>query len=85
MVSTIPDSDRALTEALEGVKSRMLTPALVVDLSAAGHNIAAIQRRIDASRASWRPHIKTVKQAAMSRKSGSHVFHVEISLDRRDE
>ncbi len=45
----------------------MLTPALVVDLSAAAHNIAAMQRRLARSTARWRPHIKTVKQVNVVR------------------
>jgi len=44
----------------------LLTPALVIDLNAVEHNIAAIVGRTrGASR--WRPHIKTVKQGVLIR------------------
>lgn len=67
MSSNVPESARALHEALQGVKSRILTPALVIDLSAAAHNVEAMQRRLTRSTARWRPHIKTVKQATLVR------------------
>lgn len=39
---------------------RLATPALVIDLQAVRHNIAAVAARAPGR---WRPHIKTVKQA----------------------
>jgi len=48
-----------------------LTPALVLDLDAVEHNIAAMLARVgDPSR--WRPHLKTVKQAVV----------IDLLLDR---
>ncbi len=67
MTSMLPESPHALHNSLQGVKSRVLTPALVIDLSAAAHNIGAMQRRISGTPALWRPHIKTVKQARVIR------------------
>lgn len=43
----------------------VLTPALVIDLSAVEHNIDAVQKR--AGRDRWRPHIKTAKQSRVLR------------------
>ncbi len=44
----------------------LATPALVIDLDAVEHNIAALVRRCGESRC-WRPHVKTVKQAVILR------------------
>jgi D-serine deaminase-like pyridoxal phosphate-dependent protein len=59
----------ALTRAVAPVRPRLSTPALVIDLDAVEHNIAAMIRRLghDAPRdepaaSRWRPHVKTVKQ-----------------------
>lgn len=56
----------ALDAALARVKSRILTPALVIDLDAAEHNLRTFQRRVHDASASWRPHIKTVKQRTLT-------------------
>ncbi|MCA9716936.1 MAG: alanine racemase [Myxococcales bacterium] len=52
--------DRALAPALP----RLTTPALVIDLDAVRHNVAAMITRCGDARR-WRPHIKTIKQAAL--------------------
>ncbi len=56
-----------LDAAIAPHRQRLATPALVIDLDAVDHNIAAIVRRCgDPKR--WRPHVKTVKQAAILRR-----------------
>jgi D-serine deaminase-like pyridoxal phosphate-dependent protein len=58
--------ERQLERALAPSLDRLLTPALVVDLDAAAHNVRAVLARVgDPKR--WRPHVKTVKQAAVVR------------------
>ncbi len=49
--------DRALAPLLD----RLITPALVLDLDAIEHNVAAMLARVGDPRR-WRPHLKTVKQ-----------------------
>ena len=61
----VTTSTRALDTALAGVKSRTLTPALVIDLDAVDHNICAFLACAHAHGARWRPHIKTVKQRTL--------------------
>jgi len=51
-----------LNRATAGVRDRLATPALVIDLDAVRHNIAAIVARFGDR---WRPHVKTLKQAAI--------------------
>jgi len=56
-----------LDAAIAPHRDRLATPALVIDLDAVDHNIAAIIGRCgDPLR--WRPHIKTVKQAVILRR-----------------
>lgn len=61
----------ALERAVAPVLERLATPALVIDLDAVDHNIAAMIRRLAhggptgpgaPAAARWRPHVKTVKQ-----------------------
>ncbi|HEY3449542.1 MAG TPA: alanine racemase [Myxococcales bacterium] len=52
--------ERALAPSLD----RLLTPALVIDLDAVAHNAKAVLARVGNPRR-WRPHVKTVKQAAV--------------------
>lgn len=50
-----------LQRAIEARTDELATPALVIDLDAVEHNVAAMVGRVgDAGR--WRPHVKTVKQ-----------------------
>lgn len=58
-------SSTALRErALAPILDELITPALVLDLDAVDHNIAATLRRVgDPQR--WRPHLKTSKQAVV--------------------
>ncbi len=56
------DRVRQLASAVEPRLDDVLTPALVIDLDAVDHNLAAMIRRVG-SPARWRPHIKTVKQS----------------------
>ncbi len=51
------DLDRAISTILDQV----VTPALVIDLDAVEHNIAAMIAHVGDPRR-WRPHLKTVKQ-----------------------
>src|SRR5690606_21989328 len=54
----------ALSRAVAPHLRRLATPALVIDLDAVEHNVAAVVRRVgDASR--WRPHVKTIKQPTL--------------------
>ncbi len=50
-----------LLEALAPLHDDLLTPALVIDLDAVDHNIAAMLACCG-SPVRWRPHIKTIKQ-----------------------
>lgn len=60
-----------LDAAIAPHRQRLATPALVIDLDAVDHNIAAVVRRCgDPTR--WRPHIKTVKQAEILRRLFEH-------------
>lgn len=65
-----PARSETLTRALAPLLDELLTPALVIDLDAVAHNLAAAIARIgDPQR--WRPHLKTCKQAVV----------VELMLD----
>jgi len=58
------DLDRhRLADALAPHQHRLATPALLIDLDAVDHNIAAMRARCGADR--WRPHLKTFKCAAV--------------------
>jgi len=58
------DLDRdTLTAAMAPHLHRLATPALLLDLDAVDHNIAAVVARCGADR--WRPHLKTSKSAAV--------------------
>jgi D-serine deaminase-like pyridoxal phosphate-dependent protein len=50
-----------LDRAIAPIADQLLTPALVIDLDAVEHNIAAMLARVGDPRR-WRPHLKTVKQ-----------------------
>lgn len=65
---TDPEASRAaaLLAALGPLLPRLASPALIVDLAAVDRNIAAVLRRCPAER--WRPHIKTLKSAALVRR-----------------
>lgn len=67
-VQSIPEAERsaALLAALAPVLPDLASPALVVDLAAVDRNIAAVLRRCPADR--WRPHVKTLKAAALVRR-----------------
>lgn len=53
-----------LDAAIAAHRERLATPALLIDLDAVDHNVAAMVGRCgDPSR--WRPHVKTHKQAAI--------------------
>ncbi|MFV8755386.1 alanine racemase [Nannocystaceae bacterium ST9] len=54
-------STRDLDRALAPILAELLTPALVVDLDAVEHNVAAMLAHVGDPRR-WRPHLKTVKQ-----------------------
>lgn len=56
----------ALLAALEGTLPALATPALLVDLDAVDRNIAAVVARAGAD--GWRPHVKTIKSAALVRR-----------------
>jgi D-serine deaminase-like pyridoxal phosphate-dependent protein len=60
--------DAKVAERLESALSphvgRLLTPALVIDLDAAEHNVRAMIARAGHPDR-WRPHVKTVKQSAI--------------------
>jgi D-serine deaminase-like pyridoxal phosphate-dependent protein len=51
----------ALARAVAPVAVQLSTPALVIDLDAVEHNVAAMVRRVGHP-SRWRPHVKTVKQ-----------------------
>ncbi|WAS97450.1 alanine racemase [Nannocystis punicea] len=70
-----PDAARAaaILADLGPLLPSLASPALVVDLAAVDHNIAAVLRRCGdglGSRAAdrWRPHVKTLKTAALVRR-----------------
>ena len=68
------DPDRHnLTAALAPHLQRLATPALVLDLDAIDHNIAAVLRRCPPAR--WRPHVKTIKSAAVLERLLHHGVH----------
>lgn len=50
-----------LTAAIAGKLDRLMTPALVIDLSCVEHNAKAMVSRCKEP-LSWRPHVKTAKQ-----------------------
>lgn len=54
-------STHDLDRAIAPIVDQLLTPALVIDLDAVEHNIAAMLAHVGAARR-WRPHLKTVKQ-----------------------
>ncbi len=54
----------ARTHALSAILDELITPALVIDLDAVDHNIAAMLRHTGGP-ARWRPHLKTNKQAVV--------------------
>ncbi len=65
-VDVRPEQLRRLERALAPSLARLTTPALIIDLDAVRDNVDAMVRRCgDADR--WRPHIKTLKQAALLR------------------
>lgn len=53
-----------LDAAVAPLVERLATPALFIDLDAVDHNIAAIVGRCGGGQR-WRPHVKTIKQAAL--------------------
>lgn len=53
-----------LTRALAPFLDRLITPALVIDLDAVDHNLAATIARVGGPER-WRPHLKTGKQAVI--------------------
>lgn len=68
----------SLTRALAPLLDELLTPALVIDLDAAAHNIAATIERVGGPDR-WRPHLKTCKQAVIIElllAAGVHHFKV---------
>lgn len=54
----------ALSRAVAPHRATLSTPALVIDLDAVEHNVAAVLRRVGMP-SRWRPHVKTVKQATI--------------------
>ncbi|MCX4245928.1 alanine racemase [Paraliomyxa miuraensis] len=79
----------ALTAAVTPCLARLDTPALVIDLDAVEHNVAAMVRRVGDARR-WRPHIKTIKQptlvgllldAGVHRFKAATVAEVELVLE----
>lgn len=59
-----PVQSESLTAALEPILDELITPALVVDLDAVAHNLAAAIARLGGPHR-WRPHLKTCKQAVV--------------------
>ncbi|MEZ4453680.1 MAG: alanine racemase [Nannocystaceae bacterium] len=53
-----------LDAAIAAHRDRLATPALLIDLDAVDHNIGAMLQRCGGP-SRWRPHIKTIKQAAL--------------------
>ena len=67
-VDVRPEQLQRLERALAPSLARLTTPALVIDLDAVRHNVDAMIRRCGAAGPGrWRPHIKTIKQAALLR------------------
>ncbi|EDM75534.1 amino acid aldolase or racemase-like protein [Plesiocystis pacifica SIR-1] len=64
--STALERDRAeaLSRAVAPLEDELITPALVIDLDAVEHNIAAMVQRAGSPQR-WRPHLKTTKQAVV--------------------
>jgi len=54
-----------LDAAIAPLQGRIATPSLVIDLDAVDHNIAAMIHRCGGDVTRWRPHLKTLKQAAL--------------------
>jgi D-serine deaminase-like pyridoxal phosphate-dependent protein len=79
-----PDRHTTLADALAPHLQRLATPALILDLDAVDHNIAAVLRRCPATR--WRPHVKTIKSAAVLARLLHHgVHHCKVAtLDELD-
>lgn len=68
------DPDRhSLADALAPRLHDLATPALILDLDAVDHNIAAVLRRCPPDR--WRPHVKTIKSAAVLARLLDHGVH----------
>lgn len=65
MTADLVDPVRAILDALSGRMASMLTPALVLDLDAVKHNVAAMASFAGPCR--WRPHVKTHKHPAVVR------------------
>ncbi|HLT40928.1 MAG TPA: alanine racemase, partial [Enhygromyxa sp.] len=59
-----PADSELLTRALAPIVDELLTPALIVDLDAVAHNLAATLARVGGP-SRWRPHLKTCKQAVI--------------------
>ncbi len=59
------DRARAILRALGPQLDQLVTPALVFDLEAVRHNVAAMVESTTAGR--WRPHVKTLKQTDLVR------------------
>lgn len=53
-----------LTAAIANHLDRLITPALVIDLGSVEHNATSMVQRCEGAER-WRPHVKTVKQAAV--------------------
>jgi D-serine deaminase-like pyridoxal phosphate-dependent protein len=53
-----------LARAVAPVAAQLSTPALVIDLNAVEHNVAAMVRRVGHP-SRWRPHVKTLKQPTL--------------------
>ena len=78
------DLDRhTIAAALAPQLHRLATPALVIDLDAVDHNIAAMRRRAGER---WRPHLKTLKSSALlARLLASGVTRCKVAtLDELD-
>lgn len=63
MACTVDLDRHTIAAALAPQLHRLATPALLLDLDAVDHNIAAVVGRCGAPR--WRPHLKTLKSAAL--------------------
>ena len=48
-----------------GLASRVITPALVVDLEKVRKNVACVKRLLNGDLSRWRPHLKTTKLAVV--------------------
>jgi D-serine deaminase-like pyridoxal phosphate-dependent protein len=62
--SVEPPSSASLTRALAPILDELLTPALIIELDAVAHNLAATLARLGGP-GRWRPHLKTCKQAVV--------------------